>query len=692
MIDDKDYDNNHKTKKYTNNEIDAIVNEFWDMHLELRKRSDLEGADEKEWILDLKKFEENYEIQKQNINALNDLAKQYIGTDKYNEIFDRIIKTGTDLATAKSEYNLYDAIIKMPELTLQKLNEKLQKEVEWDKDIQKPPEFKIINAPVYQFSKINNDTKLIEVHGIIKAISSKLLEYIEAVYVCDVCGHENYVKGLQKPKICEGCGKKGGNFTLIDDKSKIEEYRELKIQEIMNEPKPVYDTLLVEIHENLLNNITIGDRVAIVGIPQVKSTNQNSNKDKEVKEIYVKALNIYRLNDNEIKITQEDVEKIIEFSKRKDVLDALAEMYAPAIIGHDDIKKAIILQAVGGVEKVIGGTRKRGNIHILLVGDPGTAKSQLLKWHHNIMPKSIYVSEASGAGLTIAFVKDTNDHISWEAGVMVLANNSVACIDELEKMKEDDRRAMHTAMEQGDISKSKAGIYVSLSVNTSVLAGANPKFSQFDMTKSLIEQLSLTSTILNRFDLIFFTIDKIKDEKEEIELAKKILMPEIKTTPEFLTKYIEYAKKFKPELTQLALNDIAEKYAKIRVSRKDDKIPINGRNLEAVQRLAEANAKLRLSNKVMPEDVDVAFSLMNDFLEQIGFDLNKLNIPSDVTEINTFLDLIKGYNYIDYPKMRSIAEANDIKNLDGIIEALKMSRDIIEKDNGFIIGGKNNAT
>jgi len=338
-------------------------------------------------------------------------------------------------------------------------------------------------------------------------------------------------------------------------------------------------------------------------------------------------LNIYKLNDDEIKITQEDIEKIKEFSKREDFLDALAEMYAPAIIGHLNIKKAIILQAVGGIEKFIGGTRKRGNIHILLIGDPGTAKTQLLMWHHNIMPKGLYVSGASGPGLTIAFTKNNDGHISWEAGVMVLANNSVACIDELEKMKEEDRRAMHTAMEQGVVSMSKAGIHVSLPANTSVLAGANPKFSRFDITRSLIEQINLLPTILNRFDLIFFTIDQIKDEKEEIEIAKKILMPDIKTTPEFLTKYIEYAKNFKPELTMSALNYIAEKYAKIRVSGNSQKIPINPRNLEAVQRLAEANAKLRLSDKVMTEDVDVAFSLMNDFLEQIGYDLNKLNIP-----------------------------------------------------------------
>jgi len=675
---------------YSEEEIEAIVNEFWEMHLKYRIWSTLDGSDEREWILDLKKFENDYyESQKQDLEGLVKLAKEYQGTDKFEEIFDLIVKIGGERAVAKSEYELYQAIIEQPEFTLQKLNERLKKEVEWDDELTRIPEFKIMNAPVYHFSKITKNHKLVEVHGVIKSLSQKLLNYVEAVYECNACGFHNHVEGLQVPKICQGCGKKGGSFTLITEESKIEEYRELKIQEIIDVPKQVYDTLLVEIPEDLLNNITLGDRVAIVGIPQVKSTNQNSNKDKRVKEIFIKALNIYKLNDDEIKITQEDIEKIKEFSKREDLLDALAEMYAPAIVGHLNIKRAIILQAVGGVEKFIGETRKRGNIHILIVGDPGTAKSQLLMWHHNIMPKSIYVSDASGAGLTIAITK-ANDQISWEAGVMVLANNGVACIDEFEKMREEDREAIHPAMEQGVVSKSKAGIYVSAPANTSVLAVANPKFGRFDMTKPLFDQITLSPTILNRFDLIFFTKDQVKDENEEKEHAKKILRPEVKTSAEFLAKYIEYAKKFKPEITLLSENEIVEKYAKIRVS-NPGKIAINDRNLEAIQRLAEAHAKLRLSNKVMPEDVDVAFSLMSDFLEQIGYDIDKLNVPSELRqEINAFLDLIEPYGFIEYQKMKLIAETNGIKNLDLVIEVLKITGDIIEKDNGFIIREERN--
>jgi len=673
-------------------EIEGIVNNFWDMNLKFRKLSISDGADEKEWIIDLKKLENEYEdAQRQDLEGLVILANEYKDTDKFNKIFEVIQKISEQRAVAKTEHELYKAMIEQPNITLQKLNERLKKEVEWDDKLTKFPEFKIINAPVYQFSKLTKNHKLVEVHGVIKSLSQKLLNYVEAVYECNICGYHNHIQGLHEPKVCEGCGKKGGSFTLITEESIIEEYREVKIQEIIDIPKQVYDTLLVEIPEDLLNNITLGDRVAIVGMPEVKSTNQNSNKDKRVKEIFIKALNIYKLNEDEIKITQEDAEKINEFSKRKDILDALAEMYAPAIVGHLNIKKAIILQAVGGVEKVIGETRKRGNIHVLIVGDPGTAKSQLLMWHHNIMPKSIYVSDASGAGLTIAITK-TNEQISWEAGVMVLANNGVACIDEFEKMREEDREAIHPAMEQGVVSKSKAGIYVSASANTSVLAVANPKFGRFDMTKPLFDQITLSPTILNRFDLIFFTKDQVKDEKDEKEHAKKILRPEVKTSAEFLAKYIEYAKKFKPEITPLTENEIIEKYAKIRVS-NPGKIAINERNLEAILRLVEAHAKLRLSNKVMPEDVDVAFSLLSDFLEQIGYDIDKLNVPSELRqEINTFLNLIEPYNFIEYQKMMLIAETNGIKNLDLIIEVLKTTGDIIEKGNGFIIWGKNYAT
>ncbi|MFP3257205.1 MAG: minichromosome maintenance protein MCM [Candidatus Nanopusillus acidilobi] len=680
MIENKEYDDNdYKKGKYTNDEIEAIVNEFWEKHLQYKIWSGLDGADEREWVLDLKKFENN--SNSEDFEGLINIAKEYQGTDKYDEVIDLIVKTGETQAIAKSEQDLYDALIDNPEFTLQKLNERLDKETEWNKELTKTPEFKIINAPIYKISELTDKQigKLIEVRGIIKMLSPNLNRIKVGYWRCESCGHINVVEGPRRPKYCEGCGKRATIFTLLEDITKMETYREALIQESPDEPKRQYDSILINIPTEFINSYFLGDKVAVVGI--LRTIQKQNNKD--IREFYIDVNNIYMFEDNKIELTQDDINKIKEFSKREDLLDALAKMYAPSIIGHEEIKKAIVLQAVGGVERVINGTRIRGNIHILLIGDPATAKSQLTMWNKNAVQKSIYVADASGAGLTISFIKN-NDKMTWEAGALVLGNEGVVAIDEFEKMREEDREAIHPAMEQGKVSKAKAGFIITAPTNTSILASANPKFGRFDRTKLFEDQISLSSVILNRFDLIFFVLDDVNSEDKEYELALKILNVKENNYSDFLKKYIAYAKTFKPELSEEAKNKIADKYAKIRASGKGKKIPINARNLQAIVRIAEAHAKLRLDNTVTIKDVDVAISLISNYIDSLGNDIDALDISSNKREdAKKLLDIIKSYEYINYTKLTELAKSNDITDVDGAIQILLKNKDIIEIGNGY---------
>ena len=673
-------------------DIDGIIENWWALNLNLRIRTDLEGADEKEFIIDLKKFKEDYEnrISNDMITELNNLYKEY----KNEEILNQIQEKLNEKIIAEAEYELFKIITQDPENVLNKLNEKLKKELEWDTEIKVFPKFKIINAPELEISKLNHNYigKLVQIRGVIKTISETLNRVIEGAWVCKTCGHINYVEGDKKPKICEGCGKKRNEteFNLDINKSKLQSFKEIIVQENIEATKTQYDSICVILNEEYMSKFGLGDKVVLTGFLK---TSDIQRKTQWLKEFYMDAIWIEKYEEKIIEITNEDIEKIREFSRKENILEKLARMYAPAIVGHETIKKAIVLQAVGGVIKMKKGTKVRGNIHILLIGDPGTAKSQLLIWNKNAVPKSIYVSDASGVGLTIAITK-SDDHLTWDAGVMVLANEGVACIDELDKMRPEDREAIHVAMEQGIIDVHKAKYHITAPANTSVLASANPKLGRFDPSKLFTEQISLPPTILNRFDLIFFIMDKIDEENKERELALKILNGlEENEDPQFLMKYIAYARNFSPKITDEATNEIANKYAKIRVSGNNGKIPINARNLEAIVRLAEAHAKLRLSEVVTKQDVDVVFEIMRGYLAQLSNDIDSFVIPAKVREnAMKLLDLLKGYNYIEYNRIMQLAEVEGIEDVDTALRILKENREIEEIGNGYVVRGESYGT
>ncbi|MBR9681095.1 MAG: minichromosome maintenance protein MCM [Candidatus Altiarchaeota archaeon] len=348
----------------------------------------------------------------------------------------------------------------------------------------------------------------------------------------------------------------------------------------------------------------------------------------------------------EIEISQED-ESIIQNIASKDPWKSIVGSIAPSIYGHDKIKEAVALQMFGGIRKQhADSTWSRGDMHVLLVGDPGAGKSQILKYVSHIAPKSRYVSGkgASAVGLTATVVKDEFLK-GWtlEAGAIVLANGGIVCIDEMDKIGKDDIFALHEAMEQQSVTVAKANIFATLRSETSVLAAANPKFGRFDLSTPLAEQISMPDTILSRFDLIFPVKDIPNPDIDEklashiLELHKDSEKGKPPIDPKDLRKYIAYAKRnINPKITDDALLKIKNFFVDLRRKYADGTtVPISPRQLEALVRMTESSARLRLSRVATPDDAKRAIDLMKYALYQLAYDTETGKLDIDRVESST---------------------------------------------------------
>lgn len=382
-----------------------------------------------------------------------------------------------------------------------------------------------------------------------------------------------------------------------------------------------------------------GARVYVIGVVKEIPKVTRTGADSIDYDLIVQGNNIDLSEDDysDINITSEEEEKIKALAASGDVVETLVANMAPSIYGNSKIKEAVILQLFGGAGGTKGdGIRVRGDIHVLLIGDPGAAKSQLLKAASKIAPKSSFVSgkSASGVGLTASVVRDeVMKGFALEAGALVLASGGLCAIDELDKMSEDDTSAMHEALEQQTISIAKANIRATLQCQTTVLGAANPKMGRFDPYGDIAKQINFPPALISRFDLIFILRD-IPDKKKDGLIADHILQTHKDKTKtitslstDFLKKYIAYAKKtIKPVLTQEAIEKIKDFYVRIRTAAGDEEeagnrsVPITARQLEAIVRLAEAYAKIRLDKKVRVEYAQAAIDLLMYCLEKIGID------------------------------------------------------------------------
>lgn len=489
--------------------------------------------------------------------------------------------------------------------------------------------------------------KLVQIEGIVTRMHPIRSRMVKAVFRHDKCGSEfQWPQGdeelgerLEKPGICPVCGEGGGKFTLVRDKSVYIDWQKIMVQEKPEDVPGGQMPRSIEVHleNDIVDSVRPGDRVTVVGIVKLSSPSERS----PLYEIYIEA-NSVRVSERvleEVSISREDEEKIRELARDPWIKERIIASIAPSIYGYWDLKEAIALLLFGGVPKVLpDGTRIRGDIHVLFIGDPGVAKSQLLQAAARIAPRSIFTTGkgSTAAGLTAAVIRDpkTNEYY-LEAGALVLADGGVAVIDEIDKMEKNDRVAIHEAMEQQYISISKAGIVARLNARTSILAAGNPKLGVYDPQRSFIDNVNLPPTILSRFDLIFVVRDIISVERDrrlvshilEAHSVAEKFKPEI--SPELLRKYVIYARRYvRPRLTPQARKLIEEFFVEMRSTAlqyqtqgSQAPIPITARQLEAIIRLAEAHAKMALREEVTEEDAEAAIRLMTAYLQSVGLDI-----------------------------------------------------------------------
>ncbi|MEM1988628.1 MAG: minichromosome maintenance protein MCM [Candidatus Woesearchaeota archaeon] len=567
--------------------------------------------------------------------------------------------------------------------------------------------------------------KLFYFEGIVRQKSDVRPMAETATFECPSCG--NLIKIVQienkfkEPHLCNACGRKG-KFKLVD--KELTDAQGLVIEEAPDvleggeQPKRIQVLLQDDLTSPFMDRITNpGNKVRIVGVLKekpipLKGGGQSVKFDIILEANYVEAMEEVLLD---IELSEEDEEEIIKLSKDPEFKRKAINSIAPGIYGHDEIKEAILLQFVGGVRKVReDGVVTRGDIHILLVGDPGSGKSQLLKRAQVVAPKARYVSGkgASGAGLTAAVVKDEFlGGWSLEAGALVLANEGICLIDELDKMSNEDRSAMHEALEQQTITISKANIQATLRAQTTVLAAANPKLGRFNPYEPIASQIDLPPALISRFDLIF-PIKDVPDAKKDKEMAEFILKlhkdkdvdkPVIDT--QLLRKYLAYAKqRISPTLTDEAIFELESYYVKMRASVSQEgeirTIPITARQLEALIRLSEAHAKLRLSPVVTKDDALNAIRLLETCLKVVGMDPNtgKMDIDVIFTGISTskrnvilivkeiLMELSKENERIKKELVFEKAKEKGLKDeeVEETIEKLKLKGEIFEPLQGYL--------
>lgn len=569
-------------------------------------------------------------------------------------------------------------------------------------------------------------SKFIQVEGIVRQKSDVRPQVTSAKFECPACG--NIIPVLQldqkfkEPSRC-GCGRKG-KFTLLS--KEMVDAQKLVLEESPDsleggeQPKRMNiflkDDLVSPISEKKTNP---GSKIRVVGVlKEVAVLGRDGGKltrfDIMVDSNYVMPL---QEDYDDLDISEEEIKEITELSKKEEIYDMMVNSVAPSIYGYQEVKKALIFQLMGGNKKTRSdGIQTRGDTHILLIGDPGAGKSQLLSRINVIAPKSRMVSGkgASGAGLTASVVKDEFlGGWALEAGALVLANRGVCLIDELDKMSHEDRSAMHEALEQQTVTISKANIQATLRSETTVLAAANPKNSRFDPFETISKQIDLPASLISRFDLIFPIRDLPNKERDgnlagfilKLHQNINLLKGKEDIDLDLLRKYISYARKCRPFLTDEAVEEIQNYYVQMRNTEQEGEgqaLAITPRQLEALIRLSEASAKVRLSDKVTSFDAKQSIGLVHHCLMQIGLDpaTGKIDVDrltggvtaSERNHLHTLKKMIndmeKNYDGAGIPISEIIIKALEKgiteTKVESTIEKLKREGELFEPKKGFI--------
>ncbi|KAL0040175.1 hypothetical protein WJX79_009803 [Trebouxia sp. C0005] len=488
-------------------------------------------------------------------------------------------------------------------------------------------------------------SRLVMISGVVTRSEERQNRAAKVVFKCKSCSTLKTVigkPGLGKitcPKACdsitvEGSGNLCGRdpFVIDDKKCKFVDHQILKLQDLPEtvspgEP-PEHRLMIVE--GSLVHSIPPGTQVTVTAVYNIMKTKHGAYEG------YLRAVGVQHIGKQDLRrtpFTAEEEARFKAFAAQPELHKKIFEVMAPSIYGHDDIKKAVACLLFGGARKLMpDGTARRGDIHVLLIGDPSTAKSQFLKFAAQMAPVAVYTAgkTSSGPGLTGSMLRKPNGQFYLEAGAMVTASGGVICIDEFDKMQPEDRVVIHEGMEQQTISIAKAGITATLNSQTSVLAAANPPSGRYDDMVSAQENMDLQTTILSRFDLIFIVRDVTTREHDE-RLARHIchmhqqghasnqLEDRDEQEDAFLTRYVQYCRqRCDPRMTEEAATYLSSEYVDIREQvrqriQDDDgeapAVPITVRQLEAVVRISEALARMQLCRSATQYHVQLALDL-----------------------------------------------------------------------------------
>lgn len=539
---------------------------------------------------------------------------------------------------------------------------------------------RIVNYPVQRnLRRINAEiiNKMTSVSGMVVRASEVKPLAKELVYLCPA-GHYTEViqfKGMTvtAPTKCGDpkCGMRDLEPKL--ESSKFIDFQILRLQELPEDlpPGQLPHYIDVAIKQDLVDNARPGDRIILTGIVRIEQeavtgvsrTNsalfQQKIDGNNVEFLGGRGSKKSRRTERE-EISPEEEKIIKALSNSDDIYHKLINSFAPHIRGQEVIKESILLLMVGSTQRQLqDGSKIRGDINVFLVGDPGTAKSEMLKFCARIAPRGLYTSGrgSTAAGLTAAVVRDKSGIMMLEAGAVVLGDQGLVCIDEFDKMKPEDRSALHEVMEQQSASIAKGGIVATLNARTSILAAANPMYGKYDPFKNITENVNLPIPLLTRFDLIFVLRDIPAAEKDR-NIAKHIidLHTPVGTEnrslidAEILTKYLAYAKRFNPSLTKAAEEKIIDYYLKMRTVESQEMVTVTPRQLEGLVRLATAKARLLMKPQVDEDDAQRAIDLMQSMLQDAGVDVNTGQVDlgvlqgrprSEVSKMQLFMDILR---------------------------------------------------
>jgi replicative DNA helicase Mcm len=480
------------------------------------------------------------------------------------------------------------------------------------------------------------------VEGIIVRATPVNPMVMRAVFKCKRCGvtQEIVQTGpfLRAPFVCSdpACGYKG-TFDFVQEESAFIDFQRIRIQERPEDlpPGQLPRWLNIELAgRDLVDVARPGDHVAVVGVVRAVAPTLPTVGKLRVFRLHLDANYIDAVSkEPEAAIVSPEEEKaILELARDPWVHRKVIRSIAPSIYGYEHIKEAIMYLLFGAVMKQRPDITIRGDMNVLLVGDPGTAKSQLLQYVARIAPRGLYTSGrgTTAAGLTAAVLREKGGGMALEAGALVLADKGVACIDEIDKMRPEDRVAIHEAMEQHTVSVAKGGIVATLNARTAVLAAANPALGRYEPYRTVAENIALPVTILSRFDLIFVLRD-VPEKEADTKMTEHILDLHRKGTaplespiqPNLLRKYISYTKNIQPKLTEEALQRLRDFYLEMRGASETEGTPIaiTARQLESLVRVAEARARVAFRKEVLAEDAEAAIRIMGLSLKEVGIDV-----------------------------------------------------------------------